>query len=100
MSCYCYILLCHNKHYYTGVANDPNIRIKDHCRGRGAKYTKANGVRCVMFCAKLRNKKLAMALEREIKRMSKKEKTWLIEENHAKTTELKKKLKLWIYQVS
>lgn len=41
MSWYCYLLLCSDGTYYTGVAKDPHTRLLIHQSGRGARYTRA-----------------------------------------------------------
>ncbi|MDU2993905.1 MAG: GIY-YIG nuclease family protein, partial [Clostridium sp.] len=37
---YVYILKCGDDSLYTGWTNNLEKRFKDHCSGRGAKYTK------------------------------------------------------------
>ncbi len=40
MKTWVYFLLCENDALYTGTAIDPMRRFKDHCSGRGARFTK------------------------------------------------------------
>lgn len=37
-----YLIECSNGAYYTGITNDVEKRYQAHCRGKGAKYTRAN----------------------------------------------------------
>ncbi|HSB89575.1 MAG TPA: GIY-YIG nuclease family protein, partial [Anaerolineales bacterium] len=36
---YCYILECSDGTFYTGWTTDPQRRLRQHCAGRGARYT-------------------------------------------------------------
>ena len=40
MKTWVYFLLCENNALYTGTAIDPMSRFKDHCAGRGARFTR------------------------------------------------------------
>ena len=37
---YVYILLCSDSSFYTGISNNPDLRLKDHISGKGARFTR------------------------------------------------------------
>lgn len=46
-----YLLECRNGLFYAGITNDLEARFEAHCRGRGAKFTRANPpVRILASC--------------------------------------------------
>ena len=42
---YIYILRCNDESLYTGITTDIVRRYEEHEKGRGAKYTRAKGVK-------------------------------------------------------
>lgn len=76
--CYVYILECSDKTLYTGWTNDINKRIECHNRGKGAKYTRGRLPVKLVYFELLDNKSLALKREIEIKKLSKKDKLLLI----------------------
>lgn len=75
---YVYILRCEKNCLYTGITSDVERRFREHCEGRGAKYTKTHkplGVEAVWGAT---NKNEASRLEYRIKALSKEEKEALI----------------------
>ena len=74
-----YILRCADGTLYTGYARDPLARERAHNSGRGARYT--SGRRPVDLVYAERHRSRSQALKREIalKRLSRAEKTLLIE---------------------
>lgn len=75
---YVYILRCEKNCLYTGITSDVERRFREHCEGKGAKYTKTHkplGVEAVWEAA---NKNEASRLEYRIKALSKDEKEDLI----------------------
>lgn len=76
--CYVYILECSDKTLYTGWTNDINKRIERHNSGKGAKYTRGRLPVKLIYFELLDNKSLALKREIEIKKLSKKDKLLLI----------------------
>ena len=77
---YTYIVKCRDNTYYTGWTKDLDRRMKAHNRGNGAKYTRSRRPVRLVYYEAYRTKEEAMRREREIKRMSRKEKEKLIAE--------------------
>ena len=76
---YVYILRCADDTLYTGWTNDLRNRFKQHCIGKGAKYTKGRGPLKLVYFETFYNKNDAMKEEYKIKHFSRKEKIKLIE---------------------
>ena len=77
---YTYIVKCRDNTYYTGWTKDLDRRMKAHNSGTGAKYTRSRRPVRLVYYEAYRTKEEAMRREREIKRMSTKEKEKLIAE--------------------
>ena len=75
---YVYIIKCKDGSLYTGWTNNLKKRFKDHCEGKGAKYTKGRGPLELVFFEEYEDKKEAMKREYAIKQLSRKEKNKLI----------------------
>ncbi|WP_147589611.1 GIY-YIG nuclease family protein [Clostridium paraputrificum] len=75
---YVYILKCGDDSLYTGWTNNLEKRFKDHCSGRGAKYTKGRGPLVLVYYEEFEDKSGAMKREYEIKRLTRKQKEELI----------------------
>ena len=71
---YVYILKCGDDSLYTGWTNNLEKRFKDHCSGRGAKYTKGRGPLELVYYEEFEDKSGAMKREYEIKRLTRKQK--------------------------
>ncbi len=79
-----YILYCNNGHYYCGYTTDLNRRYQEHVAGSRCKYTRSfKPIGIAQSWQIMGDKSLAMAIERYIKKLSKSEKTFLI--NHPET---------------
>ena len=78
---YIYILRCRDGSLYTGWTNNLEKRLNCHNAGKGAKYTKARLPVELAYFETFQTKKEAMQREWEIKKMKKKKKIALIEEN-------------------
>ena len=78
---YTYILRCKDGSLYTGWTNDLEKRVACHNAGKGAKYTKARIPVELAYYESFQSKEEAMRREWEIKRLTRKEKLALIEEN-------------------
>ena len=77
---YTYIVKCRDNTYYTGWTKDLDRRMKAHNSGTGAKYTRSRRPVCLVYYEAYGTKEEALRREREIKRMSRKEKEKLIAE--------------------
>ena len=75
---YTYIVKCRDNTYYTGWTKDLDRRMQAHNRGNGAKYIRSRRPVCLVYYEAYGTKEEAMRREREIKRMSRKEKEKLI----------------------
>ena len=78
---YTYILRCRDGSLYTGWTNNLEKRLNFHNAEKGAKYTKARLPVELAYFETFQTKKEAMQREWEIKKMTRKEKIALIEEN-------------------
>ena len=78
-----YILETDRNTYYTGITTDLSRRLSEH-KGKGnkgAKYTKANPIKSVLYTEILPNRSAAQIREAEIKKLTKLQKTTLINKN-------------------
>jgi putative endonuclease len=73
-----YILQCSNGTYYTGYTNNLENRIKEHNSGNGAKYLRGKLPVKLVYAKEYRYYKNALNRERNIKKMTRKEKERLI----------------------
>ena len=78
MPCYCYIVECSDKTYYTGWTTDPERRVATHNKGRGAKYTKTRLPVKLIYIEEQPDRKSAMKREIAIKKMGRTGKKKLI----------------------
>ena len=65
-----YILECRNGAYYTGATNDLSRRIEEHKKGLGGKFTRAFGVRRLVYQEKCAGRSKALKREAAIKQMT------------------------------
>ncbi|MHA1785453.1 MAG: GIY-YIG nuclease family protein [Candidatus Helarchaeota archaeon] len=76
-----YILECTSssgkKTFYTGYTKSIEERIKQHAEGRGARYTRGKKIK-LLFYQSFNTRSEAMRRERDIKKLSRKEKKELI----------------------
>lgn len=79
---YVYILKCKDNTLYTGYTVDLNRRIETHNKGLGAKYTRGRLPVELVYKENCSSKGQAMKRERDIKRLSRREKMELIENNN------------------
>jgi len=75
---YIYVLLCEDDSYYTGYAKDIDLRVQQHWRGVGAKYTKLHKPKKLVYAEEFETVGEAMKREREIKQLSHEEKYRLV----------------------
>ena len=74
MTCFCYILECSDGTFYTGWTNDPERRIAQHNKGRGARYTKTRRPVRLVYLEEQTDKIAALKRERAIKALPRKKK--------------------------
>lgn len=74
MRFYCYILECSDGTFYTGWTNDPERRIAQHNKGRGARYTKTRRPVRLVYLEEQTDKIAALKRERAIKALPRKKK--------------------------
>lgn len=75
-----YILFCSNQTFYTGYTTDIHRRFQEHLEGTNkCKYTRSFKPLGIAQCWRtLGNKNEAMKIERHIKKLSKKQKEYLV----------------------
>jgi putative endonuclease len=78
MSWCTYVLLCKDGTFYTGITNDLDKRFQAHMDGTGAKYTRARGVKEIVYTKLHSSRSTASIHEAQIKKLSRKEKVLLI----------------------
>jgi len=76
---YVYIILCEDGSYYTGYSNDPDHRLAEHLKGRGAKYTKMHKPKRIVYIQRHKTQRAAMIRERKVKTLTHEAKRKLIE---------------------
>ena len=74
MECYCYILECADGTYYTGWSTDPQRRMDQHNKGKGARYTKTRRPVKLVYVEPQPDKISALKRERAIKALTRKQK--------------------------
>jgi len=65
-----YVLLCEDGSYYTGYAKDIDLRLRQHLKGIGARYTRLHRPKRLVYTEECHTIREAMKREREIKRLS------------------------------
>ncbi len=76
-----YILECNDKTLYTGITTDLKRRLEQHRQGEGARYTRARGVKRVLYTEKCKNQSEALSREYAIKQLTRLEKLALIKKH-------------------
>lgn len=69
-----YILQCKDGTLYTGVTTSVERRVAEHKAGTGARYTRARGVRCLMYTEECGTRSQALKRELAVKALSRREK--------------------------
>lgn len=75
---YVYMIRCKDGSVYTGWTNNLEKRFRNHCEGKGAKYTRGRGPLELVYYEVFEDKKDAMKREYAIKQLKKSEKEKLI----------------------
>lgn len=74
-----YILRCVDDTFYTGIARDPDARLRQHNDGKGAKYTRSRQPLRLVYREICGSRGAALRREAEIKRLRRSEKQALVE---------------------
>jgi putative endonuclease len=74
-----YVLECADGTYYTGYTTDVERRVAEHDAGDGAKYTRGRAPVDLVHVETFDSRSTAMAREHEIKTLSRREKTALVD---------------------
>ncbi len=82
---YVYLLRCADNSLYCGWTTDPVRRLKEHNRGKGAKYTRCRLPAVLVYCEEYENRHEALSREWHLKRLNRQEKEALIclQEKHS-----------------
>jgi putative endonuclease len=78
MAYFCYMIECADGTYYTGWTSDPEQRVREHNRGKGAKYTRGRGPVRLVYLEEQPDKGTALKRERAIKALTRTQKEKLI----------------------
>ena len=73
-----YLLLCKDNSIYTGITNDLERRLEQHKTGTASRYTRARGVRRLLYSEKQPGRSEALKREAQIKRLPREKKLDLI----------------------
>ncbi len=76
---FCYIVECADGSLYTGWTTDPERRVAQHNRGRGALYTRWRRPVKLRYLEELPDRSTAQKRENAIKRMRRDKKLQLVE---------------------
>lgn len=97
--CYTYIIRCKNNTLYTGYTTDIVRRMEEHKKGINSKYTRAKGFdKLEVF--ESNSKSQAMKLEYYIKKLSKSQKLWIINNPDLFIDEVKDKFQISIGRIN
>ena len=89
---YTYVLECRDGSLYTGWTNDLERRVREHNEGRGAKYTKAIGVKNLEIYFQCQSRGEASKIEIYIKSLTKQKKEFFLINQELLAVELKEKI--------
>ncbi len=73
-----YIIECRDSTLYTGITNDVERRIDEHTRGVGGRYTRAKGIKRLLYSEQHPDRSAASKREAAIKRLTRTQKLDLI----------------------
>jgi putative endonuclease len=91
-SMFVYILECSDKSYYTGVTNNPDVRLAQHNKGENiTSYTFSRRPVKLVFQEVFQSPLQAIAFEKKVKKWSRAKKEGLINDQYEKLPELSKK---------
>ena len=86
MTYYVYVLLCEDGSYYTGYAKDVKKRVKQHKKGRGARYTRMQPPHKLVYVEPCNSHREAIQREEAIKSLSHSQKQQLATSQQKKRT--------------
>ena len=69
-----YVILTQNNKLYCGYTNDVKARYKKHIEGKGAKFTRANKPKALVFQKEFQTKHDALCEEIRFKKLTRKQK--------------------------
>lgn len=98
--CYTYIIRCKNNTLYTGYTTDIIRRMEEHKKGINSKYTRAKGFDKLEVFFESDSKSQAMKLEYYIKKLSKSQKLWIINNPELFIDEVKDKFQISIGRIN
>lgn len=81
MPWFVYIIECFDGKLYTGISNNVERRVKAHNSGNGCRFTKYRGPVKLVYTEEYSTKPEALSREAQIKKLPRKKKLALIEEN-------------------
>jgi len=73
-----YLLRCSDRSLYCGISNDVKSRLRAHQAGKGAKYTRGRLPLKLVYTEEVSSKSAALKRELRIKKLSKKEKEFMV----------------------
>jgi putative endonuclease len=73
-----YILLCQDDSYYSGYTRDLKARLRQHWTGKGARYTRMNKPKQIVYVESFHSRTEAMQREKTIKGLTRGAKLALI----------------------
>jgi len=76
-----YMLQCRDGSFYTGITNDIEKRLKEHCEGRGSRYVRSRMPFELVFSEKAEDRPSALRREAAIKKLKRPEKEILVKHN-------------------
>ena len=76
--CFCYMLECADGTYYTGWTTDPDRRLRQHNRGKGARYTSLRRPVRLVYIEPQADRSDALRRERKLKHLTHAQKKALI----------------------
>jgi len=77
-----YILKCGGGRLYTGMTNDLEQRVRAHRAGRGCRFTRAFGVKALVYTEECSDRSGALRREAVIKRLPREKKLSLVKGKH------------------
>lgn len=80
-----YMVRCKNNSLYTGWTTDLERRVKEHNKGTGSKYTRANGPVELVYFEEMQDRVEAAKREYAIKQLTKEEKELLVNQHLLKS---------------
>ena len=75
---YVYMLECRNGAFYTGATTDVARRVEEHKKGLGGKFTRAFGVKRLVYQKRCAGRSAALKREAAIKQMTRSAKKELV----------------------